>query len=219
MLEYPKTRGTDKVKLHEMSESEMDNQQERLVACARLAMLIDTEGTATIRVLQRAKERNGNMVPILEAVNTSKPLMEWMHSTLASLGVPSYFFTFDPRRFNPRCSRVQHRVTIQGMKRVEKAIPFLLPFMIVKKGQMELIAEFIEHRRSVPKNTCYSDRDYEIANQVRALNDNKSGAWRPVSSETVRQAREMQQHLAVKIQSALTGDCERSAETTDPTVQ
>src|SRR5882672_6189098 len=92
MLEVPEARATDKVTMHGIvsKEDTLGNQQERLVAQARLAMLFDCEGWISIYVLQRSKIRPFDMALTIGFNNTSRELIEWAASTLESLEVPHY---------------------------------------------------------------------------------------------------------------------------------
>lgn len=219
MLETPKDLETYNVKLPDMnsnSTSEMGNQQET-VAAARLAMLFDTEGTITMRVQQKSRRRPANMVPIVHAVNTDKGLIDWAAEALTLFNVAHYIYTFDPTRTNIRARLIQHRIVILGMKRVAKLLPVIMPFLIVKRQQATWLSEFIESRQG-RYNEAYNELELSIANNVRALNQNKNRAkaWRPISSETLCQARELRTMLNGKIKSGLHGDMQSAAEMTAP---
>lgn len=215
MLGHPKTRETDKVTHPVMSESEMGNQQERLVAAARLAMLFDTDGFITMRVVQRGKQRAYNVRPDCGAVNTSHALIEWAVAALRSLGVPCHVTYVDYSKWNPN-RQPQWRLLVTGLKRVLRLLPHIRPYLVVKTQQADLLAEFIASRLSKPLKSLYSDRELEIANAVRGLNCNKGGAWRPVSSESIRQAVELREQLNEKMCSDLRRDAQRAAEMSVP---
>jgi hypothetical protein len=196
----------------------MGNQQERWeVNAARLAMLLDTDGCISMRVLQRAKTRVANLRPEISAVGTYFSLIEWASSTLKEMGVPHHVQTVDWSKYTWSRSRLpQKRLTVIGLMRVNKLIPIVLPYLIAKTQQGHLLKEFIESRLAQPHKAEYTDRDLEIANKIRSLNSNKGGAWRPISSESIRATREMREHLSEKMCSDLTRDRESVVETSTP---
>lgn len=170
----------------------MDNQQERLVQAARLAMLIDTDGFVTMRVVRRKRDRMQNLSPDVGITNTNKDLIEWASSTLQFLGIPAYVRWTVPHGIG---KLPQGRVTVLGMKRVEKLLPVITPWLIAKKSQATKLAEFITLRLAAPHKAAYSAKELELANEARGLNT-KGRGWRPVSSTTTRDAAvEMREHL------------------------
>jgi hypothetical protein len=195
----------------------MDNQQERLDA-ARLAMFFDTDGCISMRVSQRMKHRAANVTPYALLVNTSRPLCIWAHQALERLQIPHYCQFIDMQKYIPnRCRMPQGRITILGLNRVPKLLDAIGPYLVAKKQQAELLAEFCCSRLAQVKKSKYTDRELEIANTIRSLNSNKSGAWRPISSESIRQTQELRTMLNEKMCSDLHGDMQSVAETTTPT--
>src|SRR5882724_2982384 len=216
MLEHPKTRPTDKVKMDEMSASEMGNQQERLDA-ARIAMLLDTDGWVSIRVLQRSKVRVANLTPYCGAVNTSPELMEWAADAMTRLGIPRYVQHVNVAKYEyAKGNKAQIRVLVNGLRRVQSLLKLVTPYLVAKQKQAILLMEFIESRLAASLKAAYTERELQLANEIRALNSNKGGNFRPISSETVRAAQEMKSMLNGMIQSDLTRDRESTAEMTVP---
>jgi hypothetical protein len=215
MLESPKTNH------YLLGENVMDetmgNQQERSVAdVARLAMFYDTDGSISMRIIQRANNRVGGLTPTLSLVNTNKPLMDWVESVLLGWGIP-YYITIAKVRGISRLP--QTRIWVHGMKRVSKLLPIITPYLIAKKEQAELIAQFMASRlaNKNPK-APYTSNELIVANKIRALNSGKGkgNKFRPISSETVRAAQELQDRLGMR-QSVLRRELQSAAETTAPT--
>lgn len=201
----------------------LGNQQENEIAltAARLAMFFDTDGFVTIQVRQKIRRkgqivRDAVMFPHLGLVNTSAPLIEWAHAAFERLEIAHYlkWFSVDQMK-GSRARRPQGRIVIQGLRRVDKLLPYLLPFLVGKQRQGQIVREFIDRRLAASPKATYADRDLELANEVRALNSNKSGEWRPISSETLCRTAELRQHLQ-KIKSDLRGDMQSTAEMTVP---
>lgn len=202
------------MKLSEMSKSEIGNQQERsVIDAARLAMLFDTDGFITMRVTQRMKNRAANVTPEIGAVNTCHALIDWAVAALESFGVTCYRQTIDWTKYKWSRSRLpQSRLSILGIRRSIKIIPIIRPYLIAKGRQADLLEEFALSRLSKNHNSLYTDRELECANEARSLNSNKGGAFRPISSTSIRQARELQRHLKAKMCSDLHGDMQNAAE-------
>lgn len=158
----------------------MDNQQERQVAEARLAMLYDTEGTISLRVVRRSRDRDLSIVPYIQFSNTDVGLIEWAVDTLKALNVGCYVQWVKPHGVG---KLAQGRVIVAGLLRVKTLIPHLKPWMLVKGRNLDRVEEFINSRLSHSSDP-YTDREMELANQCRSY---KGGAKRqPVSSETIR---------------------------------
>lgn len=190
------------------------------IAAARIAMFLDTDGFLTIQVRQRGIKGNAYLGPECGFVNTSVPLIEWLHETLAWLGIPHYlkWFTVDQLK-GSRARKPQGRIVIRGQSRCKKLLRYVQPFLVAKKRQGELISELIESRYATEgMNAAYSDRELEIANEIRELNNNKSGEWRPISSETLRRTMELREKMKCqsKIKSDLHGNMQSTAETSVP---
>lgn len=195
----------------------MDNQQERAVDAARLAMLLDTDGWLTMSVRQRDKARVANLQPYAGAVGTIIPLIDWAADAFERVGVPRYVQTIKRSQYvYAKGHKDQKRIVIQGLKRVQTLLTVVMPYLIGKHRQGELLQEFIESRLAKPHKADYSERECEIANEVRSLNSNKGGSWRPISSESIRQNRELRKHLRDKMCSELTRDGESTTETLVP---
>lgn len=210
--------------------SGLDNQQENGVAvsessheinAARIAMFLDTDGFVTIQVRQRGIAGNAYLGPECGFVNTSSELMNWLHDTLTDLEVPHYMKWFDIDQLRgSRSRKPQCRIVVRGQNRCSKLLPIVQPYLVAKAFQGQLISEFITSRSAQSdKRNMYSDRELEIANTIRSLNNNKSGEWRPISSETVRRTMELRNRITrypSKIQPDLHGDMQSVAEMTTP---
>ncbi len=211
MLEHPQkadTLITEQLSAHE------DNQQEIRLAAARFAMMVDTDGWATIFVVQRSKVRYANLNPQVGVLNTNPALIGWADNALTLMGVPHYVKWYDLSGYkNSRNRKPMGRITVQGIRRLQKLMPQITPYLIGKAVQGKLLDEYITLALQRPDKSTYTQRELEIANEIRQLNSNKADNWRPVSSETVRQARELTKHLrSLKIQSDLYGDIQNEAE-------
>lgn len=223
MLEQLRTQSADYAKISAQIAEVLEavNQQENgaVLDAARLAMFVDTDGWITMNVRQKGIDRDCMIQPIIGLVNTSDILAEWAHDALKRLNAPAYFHRYDFSGYKGSKSwQVQNRVQITGMRRVMRVLPWILPFLVAKRRQAEVMFEYCQRRLSQPHKAKYEDIDLEQANEIRALNCNKTGAWRPVSSESIRQTHELRKELKSrgKMCSDLHGDMQSAAETSAP---
>jgi hypothetical protein len=198
MLEVPEAHTPDNGKACEIvgvDRPTLDNQQERLVRQAQLAMLFDCEGYITVRVVNRAtkvKQRNIDISPIVGMSNVSHELIDWTADALEKLGVPRYVW-WSKKHGGPWEKHLQGRVLVYGFKRVEVLLPLIRPFLIVKGKQADLLQRFIDLRMIAwsggSRQRDYSEEELQLANTIRDLNV-KGYGWRPVSSTSLRDGSE-----------------------------
>lgn len=168
----------------------MDNQQERLVIQAQLAMLIDCEGSISMRLAQPDKHRRqGRVVPQITVSNTSELLLTWLQEVQSKFGFPMYIQWVKAHDLG---KLPQWRMTIKGIERVSKFLPLIKDSLIIKKDKAVLVEEFIKLRKAAKKTDPYSNRELEIAIKVRK-NPSKGISWQPKSSETTRQIEEFRE--------------------------
>lgn len=171
------------------------NQQERLVKLARLAMLIECEGSITIGLTPPTKTRNRPaLYPTVDFTNTSLRLVQEAQSTLFAEGIG---FTARPQRYGRGFGRkFRYDTNIHGFDRVEKVLKAILPFMSIKIEQAMMVLDFIQSRRNAQRGDGYSDKEWQLTQAVRSLNGKmpheKSVAKAQAfleSSESIRQPR------------------------------
>lgn len=119
---------------------------------AYLAGLVDGEGTISIN---HGDEGYG---PYLCISNTSDALAEWCRSKGFSVG---YSRTTNCRPY--------WRMSLYGM-RIREVLLKLLPYLVVKKQQAELLIEFIDLRLSQTFREKPSERMLTIFSKIRRLN-------------------------------------------------
>jgi hypothetical protein len=146
-----------------------DNQQERLVKLARLAMLIECEGSITIGMTPPTKTRNRPaLYATVDFTNTSLSLVQEGQATLSREEVG---FTARPKRYGKGFGRkLRYDTNIHGFDRVEKVLSLILPFMSIKTEQAKIVLEFIQSRREAQRGESYSDREWQLVQAIRMLN-------------------------------------------------
>ena len=140
------------------------------IAIARLAMLIECEGTIGIGMTPPTKTRNRPaLCPAVSIGNTAMAIINEARDTLTGEGIE---FTF---RHNIPASGLgtmpKHELHLHGFNRVTAVLTAVLPFLRSKKRQAELVLEFIQSRRSaVDPKAAYTDREWQLTTDVRLLN-------------------------------------------------
>lgn len=145
------------------------NDHQRDLRLARLAMLIECEGSITIGMTPPTKTRNRPaLYPTLDLTNTSMLIIDEARDTLVQEGIG---FTFRPNTPSRGIGKkFRHDINIHGRDRIEGVIVALLPWLRSKKPQAELLLEFIKSRRASHPKAMYSDRKWQITFEVRKLN-------------------------------------------------
>ena len=125
---------------------------------AYLAGIIDGEGTITF--CKRWNRDSYN--PIVSIANTDKDLMEYLHNQIGGT------LTVYPHRVPPR--RTAYKLEI-WQSNVVPILEKVLPYLIVKREQAELMLEYIESRRNrVRVSSPFIEREVEIVGMVRNRN-------------------------------------------------
>jgi len=176
----------------------MDNQQERLVW---LAGFIDGEGHFGInRVKRRNHAGSGfQMTPRITITNTSKDALEYVRETLQAHGLAFYIGWKAPGK--DKRTKWQWQLEIAGVKRLNRFIPVIGPYLIVKKPQAELLLKYCRHRLERMKQfqgqNCrgvgkYTEYDTKVWERIKELNqypqrtyaEPLEGRYVPTSSES-----------------------------------
>lgn len=146
----------------------MDNPLATEIEIAYLAGLIDGEGTIT---LERSGNRrlNGMMglSPKIIVANSDMAIIEQTFKTFARLGVKAHIKRQERGKY-----RTMYWVTIQGLAKCRKVLPFIIPHLRGKVAQAMILVKFIDYRgdSNGAKGKTYGDYELRLVDQIRALN-------------------------------------------------
>jgi hypothetical protein len=154
----------------------------RKVDCIYLSGILDGEGCITVGAGKRETCINYN--PIVVVQNTSKELIEWLQKTF---GGQVYLSKKETKK-----TRAAWTWRITKKKRIELLLLAVLPYILVKREQANLLLAFVRLERTAP--TSQRVRIYE---ELRRLNS------RGISVTTNMQNTEKH---SVKIEPELHGD-------------
>jgi len=210
MLENPKAKSADYAKIS--LDETMDNQQATEAKMGWLAGIIDGEGCITMRVYKRTTGNYWRSCALIVITNTSKIMLEEIHQILSSLRV-GHFFREDSRKTVTK-KRI-FSLRIDGLKRCQKFLPLIIPYLIAKRPQAEVLLRFVNRRidgankrfdgNCYFKNQkfAYTEEDRQDIQIIRTLNHRgigvpndyklppKSGRYSLNSKETLEKQAEM----------------------------
>lgn len=73
-------------------------------------------------------------------------------------------------RIRKKTGKIGYKASLRGMKRLYKTLPTIVEYEIAKKRQAELLLEYVNNRMTVNRGTPVTDRDVDIAIELRKLN-------------------------------------------------
>lgn len=134
---------------------------------AYIAGLIDGEGCVGVYVITRSRREISPQFTIFMSVAmTDEKTVKWLHKVIGFGSVHVYKNSKrDPEKYKPAwIYKVATRQAAQLLARI-------IPFMITKREQAELLVEIIEIRRfSTRIQQANPTRQLEIARRVKSLN-------------------------------------------------
>lgn len=131
-----------------------------------IAGMIDGEGTISISQFHR----NGGitLIPYIKIGNTNKDVITYLHERIGGNAQTRH------RPGNDHHKPCYYTVTSSGA-RVLGLLPEILPYLIIKRKQAELLMEFCQSRFHAlngksSKEAHYSQREWELLTEIRKLN-------------------------------------------------
>jgi hypothetical protein len=174
--------------------SSADNPQPSDTDMAWLAGFIDGEGHFRLHI-QEHQKFNKSVRPELVITNSSTIAVENVKRILGEWKNGCYIKLKNPKR--PRDRKQVWSVQIAGYKRLGHLLPLLIPHLINKQIEAELLNAFIQYRSELWKehrkqNGMHNGIEYEIREALKALH-------REEGSETKRVAANLIEKIGQKI--------------------
>lgn len=209
----------------------IDNTQERLKAdefkLGWLAAMVDGEGCLTFTLQKDRKPDSYYPIPFACISGTNTDSIQRTVDYLNHFNVPNYVFTSTPKGTKSKLAGEAYKdcmtIRIWGMRRVNKFLSFITPYLIEKKPQAEIMLRFARDRikrydRMMKNRGEFGqlERKEHTADQfldywrVRNLNSPK-GRKLSKSSESIRRAtyEQCKKEGKLKMYSELLGDQEK----------
>lgn len=138
-----------------------------------LAGMIDGEGFVGIEKKSPSKKNLG-FSPKIAIYNTNKLIIERCDQYFKDLGLACHVMVSNPKRATT-IYKPLYRIDMQGMKRVNRLLQYIIPFLAGKKQVAEIVQLYIDSRLSKPMTLSNRNRQidaYELSliTQVKELN-------------------------------------------------
>jgi len=146
----------------------MDNPHTTEKDLAYLAAIIDGEGTVTLeRTGKRRMSGVMGLSPKVIVVNSNEAIVQHVTNLFTKLGVKPHIKSQDR---HPH--RKMYWVTVQGLSKCKKILSQLMPYLVGKIAQAQLLLEFIAYRgdSQMAKGKPYGPVEQGILERIRALN-------------------------------------------------
>jgi hypothetical protein len=148
----------------------MDNQL-AVVGHVWLAAMIDGEGVITLDRSGKRRQTTGEMgvSPMVMITNTNHAIIETARIYVEELGINPYIKS--PQRSNPKW-KPEFKLCVKGLTKTPILLGAIRPYVVGKQMQLDLVLEFCKSRidKGKPKGFAYDQREQEILQQIRVLN-------------------------------------------------
>lgn len=150
---------------------ELSNQQERL---AFLGGIIEGEGCVSLQKVNRPNGRTRYMSRI-DINNTSLELVNVIVELIKAVGVSPYVhWKYQQRKHDGFNYAPCACIRIAGVKRTITFLEMIIPFLVSKKEQAQLVLAFCKRRLTVPQNSHYDKVDDDTYQRMSNLNKKPS---------------------------------------------
>lgn len=171
-----------------MKDVTIDNQQAKAVDLAWLAGIVDGEGSILITKNGHKGNYHGhNMCVQFHITNTCGNIISKSQEIINSLGINCRLCTQDKGALN-KSWKTAFRIDISKFSQLRILLAALLPYLVSKKGQAEIVLRFIDQR--LAKGKTFYDKD-DIAVIDEYINTYRRGYLDKAiakASETKREA-------------------------------
>jgi intein-encoded DNA endonuclease-like protein len=124
-----------------------------------IAGFFDADGSVSI-IYQRVK-RGQSLRPEVSIVQNNVPMLNVIKDSLNSYGIGCHI--------SLRKYKATHRLMVNGLKRVEKFIDTIGPYIVLKRKEIELIGKFVDGRLSINKNVPYNEWELSLPGKLKNL--------------------------------------------------
>lgn len=145
--------------------NDTDNQQKRLMDIGWLAGIIEGEGCFSLQGWKAGKRTQRSASPLIQISNTNPLIIQKAQRIIKDEGLPCYVYAQLGKRVTA-C----YRVVIMGLKRAQKFLNFIIPYLDCRKDQAEFLQKWTDSRLSRPPRSPWNDFETFCADQLCRLN-------------------------------------------------
>jgi len=139
-----------------------------------LAGIVDGEGTVGIHRSNGKRYKHPYLRPALQIVNTDLKIMEMARSILTSITGNSHNLVVTNRK-RPENNKIGYRIKIGTQHELLLVMPMLLPYLVGKAEQAELVIEFCKRKYGRLKYSWYEFKEEDGLAYQRCLTLNRKG--------------------------------------------
>jgi hypothetical protein len=132
-----------------------------------LSAAIESEGCYILCKQYHHKNKILYLFPSIEIANDNIEFITNCDRIIKEQFKVGTYISTKPRK----TGKVGYKISLRGVKRLYNSLPTLAEYSVSKKKQAELLLEYVTKRMTVDRGTPVSDRDIEIARELRALNN------------------------------------------------
>ncbi len=172
-----------------------------------LAGVIDGEGCISISTDKKANRLHAQVF----LTNSNEEMLVKARRIMLAIGVENprlHFHSIGASKFSHRSNIPCHRIYVGTALGMTLLLQAILPQLTCKRGQAELMLEFLKHRKGRSARVRFTARDFEIAKLIREIN---RPILRALETNTPNTG-----DIPVMIESDLHGDMQSGAEMTPP---
>lgn len=137
--------------------------QQRLIDIGWLAGIIEGEGCFTLQ--KRANRAKTSWTPLVQITNTNPLIIQKAQRVLKDLGLGCYVYTQAQKRY-----RICYRVVTLGLKRVQRLLQVVEPYIDCRKEQLESLKVWVNSRLSRERGAEINDLEQFVMNRLSQLN-------------------------------------------------
>lgn len=126
---------------------------------------IECDGSISLNARLYSKSAIG-ITPYITLTNLNPTILDYAQTIAQSFASPGHRYQSAHKYAK---TGIQHRLEWVGVKRCKAMLDVILPCIIGKKAQAEVVYEFCLSRLSVSPKARFSKRDYELLQQSRAI--------------------------------------------------
>lgn len=156
-----------------MNDGTIGNQQRSLeVRLSWFGGILDGEGTISFasKYSKTSRQKNYHFRPELKLDNTNALMVEEIRSILDIVGCGYYVRDYkSPSKINDNWKQAT-RIIVDGVKRLQKFLPIMIPYLVSKREQAELVLQYIESRLAGGHKAVLTAEQEALILKVRQLN-------------------------------------------------
>lgn len=151
---------------------------------AYIAGFIDGEGTISVTSSKRNRPTEHIILtPYITIANTNRHVLEVIKKYLG-------FYDISIHRNYPKSSnnKICYRIFFTGRKRIIKVLELLIPYLIIKKKNAELVLKFVKLREQHvinQYNSAYTKKEIQLVRELKKVIGNQTVRMTPIDFKKV----------------------------------